>query len=149
MSTSLRAVSIVCSSDIYFVVFVFLIFMAQIAFFLQVVFFISEKSIFGSFEVIFLSVQFFQAGGTFLLVHWEDEHFNAKMSFLASLSKEFFDFSQNYPFFAIFDKFPQRVIFSQRVLWEVFLTIGCKFARRILERRVCVGGEGEATPFDS
>ena len=60
---------------------------------------ISEKSIFGQFEVIFLNVWLFSERGWFFPVStFKGEYFNEKMSSLAGLKKKFFSFTQKYRF---------------------------------------------------
>ena len=71
MSTSLHAVFDVVSGNVYFVLVIFNICCRKMRFFESTQNSMSEKSIFGHFEVIFFQRMFvFQGGGgLFLLVH--------------------------------------------------------------------------------
>ena len=63
MSTSLHVVSIVIFSNVYFVVIIFNIHGRKMRFAESSQNSITEKSIFGQFEVIFLNVYFFPRAG--------------------------------------------------------------------------------------
>ena len=64
---------------------------------------LTEKSVFGQFNVIFLNVLKFSRDGVgfFLLLHSEKGFLNEKMSFLAGLKKKLSNFLRKYRFWPI------------------------------------------------
>ena len=88
MSTSLHAVFNVVFGNVYFVTVIFNIHGRKTRFSKSSQNSISEISIFGHFEVIFLNVRVFpRAGVVFPVSAFQEEYFNEKMSSLAGLKK--------------------------------------------------------------
>ena len=90
MSTSLHAIFNVVSGNNYFVLVIFDIYGRKMRFPESSQNSISEKSIFGHFEVIFLNVRVFsRLGWSFPVSTFEEEFFNEKMSCLVGLKKSY------------------------------------------------------------
>ena len=88
MSTSLHAVFEVVFGSIYFVIVIFNIHGRQMRFSESSQNSLSEKSIFGQFEVFFLNVKIFaRAGWLFPVFTIKEEYFTENMSSLAGLKK--------------------------------------------------------------
>ena len=93
MSTSLHAVFNVVSGNVYFVVVMFNIYGQKMRFSESTQNSMSEKSIFGHFEVIFFYVSIFLRAGWYFPVNaFQEEYFNDKMSSLAGLNKKLSNF---------------------------------------------------------
>ena len=90
MSTSLHAVFNVVSGNVCFVLLVFNIGGRKMRFSESSQNSISEKSIFGHFEVSFLNVQFFSERALLFPVSTiQENHFDERMSSLAGLKKNY------------------------------------------------------------
>ena len=99
MSTSLHAVVYVVSGHMDFVIVFFNIRGRKMRISESSQNSISEKSIFGHFEVFFLNVWFFpRAMWLFHVGIFKDKYFNENMSYLDCLKEMLFIFSQKYWF---------------------------------------------------
>ena len=98
MSTSLHAVFNVVSGNVYFVIVISNIHGQKMRFSERSQNSISEKSIFGQFEVIFLEVFFSGRGWYFPVSTFQEEYFNEKMSSLAGLKKSYSIFRKSTDF---------------------------------------------------
>ena len=99
MSSKLHAVFNVVSGNVYFVIGVFKIHGQKMQFSESSQNSITEKSIFGHFEVFFFhSIFFFHGKWYFPVSTFKRKYFNETMSSLAGLKKQLFSFPQKYRF---------------------------------------------------
>ena len=100
MSTSSHAVFDVVIGNVYFVIVISNIYGQKIRFSESSENFVSEKSIFGQFEVISSTYKLEppRRGGYFLLVHSKGSFWTKKTSSLSGLKKKLFNFPQKYRF---------------------------------------------------